>query len=277
MRIGSVEWADFRLGVTLAERQGGAGCSRAMSYSEIMALSRLSASTPDEAAVLDNYGIDVLLDWGLMRGLYEKPVDGRYTQNHYLQAITAFNEECEQLVYAFEQFNLPLPIREDSAIRNLQTVFPGLSVEQLKAMRVYIADPDERRNMKLSEPRTRKLIEAYMTGDLTSDRWMLLAPGEQPPQPGRRTSPFVIPRLSASDQAAVDDNVQALNARIAHLPDVQAQLPGEVDAYLDKLKQGLSITTRRMIAQLPLADRQALEWGTWTCLPCARQLMVCPR
>ncbi|MBK3473512.1 hypothetical protein JJD61_22685 [Pseudomonas carnis] len=261
MRIGSVEWADFRLGVTFAERQGGPGCSRRMSYTEIMGLSRLSTSTPGEAAVLDNYGIDVLLDWGLMRGLYEKPVDGRYTQQHHLQAITAFNEECEQLVYALEQFNLPLPIREDSAIRNLQTVFPGLSAEQLKAMRVYIADPDERRNMKLSEPRTRTLIETYMTGDLTRDRWMLLAPGEQPPQPARRTSPFVIPRLSASDQAAVDANVQALNARIAHLPDVQAQLPGEVDAYLDKLKQGLSIATRRMIAQLPLADRQALEWG----------------
>lgn len=52
MRIGSVEWADFRLGVTFAERQGGPGCSRRMSYTEIMGLSRLSTSTPGEAAVL---------------------------------------------------------------------------------------------------------------------------------------------------------------------------------------------------------------------------------
>jgi hypothetical protein len=263
MRIGSAEWVDFRMGVMFAERQGGVGSSRAMNYTEIMKLSRLGASTPEEAAVLDNYGVDVLLDWGLMRGLYVKPVDGRYTPELYQQAITAFDAECEQLVNALKQFNLPLPTREDLAVKNLQKVFPELSERELKAMRVCIADPEERRNIKPSEPRIRALTEAYMTGDLAKDRWMLLAPGEQPPQPAPAKSAYDFNRhLSAGDQAVVDQNVRDLNSKIAALPDLLPQLVGEVDTYLAGLKQALTTTTRRMIADLPLEDRQALEYGS---------------
>lgn len=67
--------------------------------------------------------------------------------------------------------------------------------------------------------------------------------------------------LGAAEQAAVDKNVQALNAKIALLPNVQDQVPGAVDTYLANLKQALSVMTRRMIADLPLPDRQALEYG----------------
>lgn len=212
---------------------------------------------------MDNYGINILLDWGLMQGLYTKPVDGLYTPQHYQQATQAFATQHEQLVHALKVFKAPLPTRQDLAIANLQKEFPGRSVEQLKAMKVHIADADERRNMKPSEPKTRALLETYMTGDLTQNRWMLLAPGEQPPTPPKHSTPYDSNQdLSKAQQAAVDQNVQALNARIANLPDVQAQLPGAIDAYLDNLKQGLSTTTQRMIANLPLADRQALELGS---------------
>lgn len=262
LRIGSTQWADLRLSVMFAERLGGAGCSRAMPYEEIMALSRLDARTPEEAAVLDNYGVDVVLDWALMRGLYARPADGRYTPQHYQRAIQAFDAERKQKVEALTLFNAAMPTREDLAIKNLQKVFADLSVKQLKALRVCIADPNERRNLKTSEPRTRSFVETYMSGDLKRDRWMLLAPREQPPQPARKKSPYAAePVLGAAEQAAVDKNVQALNAKIALLPNVQDQVPGAVDTYLANLKQALSVMTRRMIADLPLPDRQALEYG----------------
>ncbi|WDU65142.1 hypothetical protein LRS56_12210 [Pseudomonas poae] len=240
LRMGSSEWADLRLGVALAERLGGAGCSRSMSYQEIIALSRLEPRTTEEAAVMDNYGINILLDWGLMQGLYTKPVDGLYTPQHYQQATQAFATQHEQLVHALKVFKAPLPTRQDLAIANLQKEFPGRSVEQLKAMKVHIADADERRNMKPSEPKTRALLETYMTGDLTQNRWMLLAPGEQPPTPPKHSTPYDSNQdLSKAQQAAVDQNVQALNARIANLPDVQAQLPGAIDAYSGQPQAGL--------------------------------------
>lgn len=262
LRIGSTEWADLRLAVTLAERQGGAGCSRSMSYQEIIALSRLDPRTPEEAAVLDNYGVDVLLDWGLMRGLYAKPADDRYTPEHYQQATAAFNAERTQMLQALELLSAAMPTREDLAIANLQKEFPGLGAKQIKALRVYIADPQTRRKMSHLEPKMRSLVETYMTGDLTKDRWMLLGPGENAPQPARKKTPYAAePVLSPAQQAAVDANVQALNAKIANLPDVQAQVPVEVDRYLASLAQGLSITTRRMMANLPLPVRQALEYG----------------
>lgn len=262
LRIGSMEWADLRLGVTFAERQGGAGCSRAMSYAEIMALTRLDARTSEESALLDNYGTDALLDWGLMQGLFSKPAEGRYTPQQHRQAVEAFNAQRQQLIQAVKTFNVPQPTRQASAIVQLQKVFPGLSVPQLKALKVHIADRNEQRNMKPSEPRNRSLVETYMTGDLIADRWMLLAPGEEAPQPAKPKSPYGRAiGLSQTQQAAVNKNVQTLNAKIADLPDVRALLPGEVDAYLSNLKQGLSTTTRRMIANLPLADRRALELG----------------
>ena len=262
LRIGSREWADLRLGVTFAERQGGAGCSRGMRYTEVMTLSRLDARNPQEAALLDNYGVNVLLDWGLMQGLYTKPVGGLYTPQQHQQAAGAFDAQRRDLIQALSAFRAPLPTRRNLATEHLQTVFPDLSPAQLQALRVCIADPDERRNMKLSEPRTRSLIETYMSGDLTAGRWMLLAPGEEPPKlPARKTPYGASPKLSKADQSVVDKNVEALNARIARLPDVQALLAGKVDTYLDNLKQGLSTTTRQMLANLPLEDRQALEWG----------------
>ncbi|WP_460164764.1 hypothetical protein [Pseudomonas sp. S1_G07] len=263
LRMGSMQWADLRLGVAFAERQGGAGCSRAMNHDEIMALSRLDPSTVEEAAVLDNHGVDALLDWGLMQGIYPKPDDERYTPPHYQQASEAFQARREQMLIALQVFKRPLPTRRDLAIAHLQTVFPGLSVEQLQALKVHIADPDVRRNMKQSEPMTRSLIETYMTGDLVKDRWMLLVPGATVPQRPPPKSPFDFNRgLRPADQAAVDQNVRELNGKIAELPDVQALLPGEVDTYLADLKQALGTTTRRMIAELPLADRQALEYGS---------------
>lgn len=262
LRIGSPEWADLRKGTAFAERQGGAGASRAMSYAQLMALSRLDPRTLDEAAVLDNYGMDALLDWGVMQGIYPQPADGRYTPQMYQQANLAFAAQHEQLVQALKQFNVPLPTREKRAIENLQAVFPDYSVAQLKGMRVFIANPNKRRNETSSEPVARPLFEAYMSGDLVKDRWMLLAPGQPLPVPPKRQSPFDFNRgPSKAEQDAIDANVQALNAKIALLPDVQAQLPAEVDTYLGNLKQGLSTVTKRMIANLPLADRQALEWG----------------
>ena len=260
LRMGSAEWADLRLGVTFAERQGGAGSSRAMSYPEIMALARLDARTADEAAVLDNHGVDVLLDWGLMQGVYAKTADGRYTPQHYEQASEAFQAQREQLLQALMAFKTPLPTRRDQAVANLQKVFPELSGPQLQALQVYVADPDERRNMKVSEPKIRSLIETYMTGDLVRDRWMLLE-ADTPGATGAARTPFSNTRPSRTEQAAIVKNVRALNARINRLPSLPGQVVSEVDGYLASLKQGLGITTKRMIANLPLADRQALEYG----------------
>lgn len=263
LRVGSTAWADLRLGVAFAERQGGAGCSRAMNYDEILALSRLDASTPEEAALLDNYGVDTLLDWGVMQGVYPRPQEERYTPQLHQQAAEAFQAQRDQLLQALEVFRVPLPTRRELATLHLKAVFPELSLEQLKALKVHIADRDELRNMALSEPRARSLIETYMTGELVKDRWMLLAPGEQAPQPAPAKTPSQFNRgLSPADRAVVDRNVQALNLKIANLPDVQAQVPGKVDAYLADLKQGLNTATRKLIAELPLADRQALEYGS---------------
>lgn len=263
LRIGSSEWSDLRLGVVIAERLGGAGSSRGMNYKDIIALSRLEGRTPEEHALFTSYGADILLDWGMMQGLYAKPVDGTYTAQHFQQAQEGFKAEREQLIHALDVFNLPLPTREKLAIENLQKVFPDYSVEQLKTFRVHIADPNVRRNMKPSEPRTRSLVETYMSGDLSRNRWMLLGPDEQAPRLQTPKTPYGgSARLSDRDQAKVNQNVQALNGKIASLPDLKTLVPREVDAYLDGLKQGLGTTTRLMIANLPLSDRQALEFGS---------------
>lgn len=262
LRMGSTEWADLRLGVTFAERQGGAGSSRAMNYPQVMALARLDARTPEEAAVLYNQGVDVLMDWGLMQGLYSKPTGGRYTPQQYAQATLAFDAQREHLLHALKAFNVPLPTRRDLAIGQLQRVFPDLSRAQLQGLNVQIADPNERRNMKLSEPRTRSLIETYMTGELVKGRWMLSDANTLASKSYAPKTPFQFNKVPThAEKAATDKKVQALNARIESLPDVQAQLSGKVDTYLADLKQGLSTITRKMISNLPLAERQALEHG----------------
>ena len=262
LRVGSSEWSDLRQGVVIAERLGGQGSTRSMNYNEIIALSRLDGRTTEEEALFTSYGADTLLDWGMMRGLYAKSLDGQYKSGDFQEALKGFNAEHEQLLNAFDVFNLPLPTREKLALENLKKEFPDISEEQLKTINVFIANPNERRNMKLSEPRMRSLLETYMSGDLKPNRWMLLPPDKQVPKLQTPRTPYgPSPHLSQTDQADVNQNVASLNAKIAKLPDLKTQVPPEVDSYLGKLKQGLGATTRLMITNLPLADRQALELG----------------
>lgn len=262
LRLGSAQWADLRLGVAIAEAQGGAGCSRAMSYSQIMALSRLDSTTAEQAKLLSSYGVQTLFDWGVMQGLYPKSTEGRYTPEQYQQASTAFKEQDDRLIEALKIFKTPLPSRREMAVTALQNVFPEFALAQLSALKVQIADADTRRNMKLSEPRTRPLVDTYMSGDLVEDRWMLLDPQNPPPTPKPAKTPYAAPRdLSEQDQAIITRNVQALNAKISQLPDVQSALPVAVDNYLSNLKRGLGMTLQRTLSNLPLADRQALEYG----------------
>lgn len=263
LRIGTAEWADLRLGVAMAENLGGPGTSRVMSYKDLMALTWLEPRTPEEAAVLDNYGVDALLDWGLMQGAYTQPADGLYTPQMHQKSTEAFTAQRALLVNAYKHFNEPLPTREDLAIDNLKIVFPEYSIKQLKAMKVHVADHDTARQSKLSEPQTRPLIETYMTGDLIKDRWMLLKPGEQVPAPPKQKTPFDFNRgLSKEQHTAIDKNVKALNDKIDNLPNLDAHLSAEVDNYLGGLKRALTVFTKRMIANLPLPIRQALEFGT---------------
>ncbi len=70
--------------------------------------------------------------------------------------------------------------------------------------------------------------------------------------------------------------MRALNARINRLPSLPGQVVSEVDGYLASLKQGLGITTKRMIANLPLADRQALEYGAVELFTLREQIDGCP-
>ncbi len=262
IRMGSAQWTDLRLGVAIAEHLGGPGTSRVMSDSQIMGLSRLHPRTPDEAALFENYGMDALLDWGLMRGVYSLPADGRYTPQMYQKTVKAFEAEREQMTKAAKTFNAPLPTRENIAIAHLHKMFPERSVEQIKALRVHIADPDVSRNMLLSEPRTRSLLETYMTGDLIKGRWMLLEPGQPLPVPVEHKTPFDIHRFfSTTQQQEIDANVKGLDARITAPLTLDENLADAVDTYLGNLKQGLGTVTKRMIADLPLADRQSLEFG----------------
>ncbi|MGR3885395.1 hypothetical protein [Pseudomonas sp. 1152_12] len=263
LRVGTLEWADLRLGVAIAENLGGPGTSRVMSYKDLISLTRLGPRTPEEAAVLDNYGVDALLDWGLMQGVYSQPADGLYTPQMHQDSTEAFTAQRNQLLSAFTHFNEPLPTRENLAIQNLKGVFPEYSVKQLLAMRVHTADRDKIRNSKSSEPQTRSLVETYMTDDLTKNQWMLLQPGEPIPTPAKQITPFDFNRgFSKKEQEAIDENVKDLNARVANLPNLETHLSAEVDTYLSGLKLALSVFTKRMISNLSLPVRQALEFGT---------------
>ncbi|MFP3733161.1 hypothetical protein SB690_20595, partial [Bacillus sp. SIMBA_006] len=72
-------------------------------------------------------------------------------------------------------------------MEQLLKVFPNTNATQLEAMTVFLADSDERRNLRASEPRTRSLIEAYMTGDLVPGKWALSSEVTDTGNPTART------------------------------------------------------------------------------------------
>ncbi|MCP1510938.1 hypothetical protein [Pseudomonas rhodesiae] len=256
IRIGTPAWMELRLGCAMAEAVAP-GTSRAMDEQQVSALTTLTPLSDEQRTLMQGRGLSVLLDWAVLNGVIPERPQGEHSEQEIKKASELFGRQRRHAARSFRIASTPLPTRRALAVRELLKVFPGTSTSQLEAMTVFIADAGERRNMRLSEPRTRSLIEAYMTGDLVPGKWILTR--DIPPQEMRKpsTTPFQFQNEATLPVAARE----RLDSLIRRLPVMDDMLKKDIDTYHNFQQRGFVTKLKLMFAGLPLADRQRLELG----------------
>lgn len=254
--IGTPAWMELRLGVAMAEAVAP-GTSRAMDEAQLSALTTLAPTSDEQRTLMQVRGLGVLLDWAVLNGVIPAKPEGQYTQEHIKKASQVFGRQRTLATRAFTAASTPVPMRRSLAVQELLKVFPSISAVQLETITVTLADANERRNLRPSEPRTRSLIETYMTGDLVPGKWILSSDQPQSDSSPSRGTPFQIQNTSLPPSQPR----QSLDALIRRLPSLEGLLEKAVGSHHRKQQMGFVTKLKLMFAGLPLADRQRIELG----------------
>lgn len=234
IRIGSPAWMTLAYGAALAEVWGGAGSSRGMSVEELGALTSQQFVTSKQQGLALGLGAKVVLDVGVMTGTVARRTDGKYTEEDYLTASAGIDRRSASVEHAIETMGAAPPTRTSLAIQALKLHLPELTDHEIRTLKLRKpATKLTKFGSGVNEQRP-TLLEAYATGDLHSG-WF----------------GFSHPKIT---QAAFD-------ARIKSLPKIADQVSGAVDRYLGEVKAVMPSFMQMSLANLPLEDRQALEWG----------------
>ncbi|AHC35600.1 MULTISPECIES: hypothetical protein [unclassified Pseudomonas] len=255
IHMGTPAWMELRLGCGMVDNLAP-GTSRAMDEEQISAITVLGPTSEAQATLMRLLGLRIITDWAVLNGVIPRAPDGEYSAHMIQAASAAFQGQREDVSRAFTQCASGLPTRRSVAIAELLKVFPGVAASRLEGMTVQLADAGARRNMRVSEPRTRSLVETYMTGDLTPGKWVLTS--DLPQAPARAASSPYQPR---SEVIAPVEKRNELDARIRRLPALDGLLKKAVDEHRSALKSAYATQLKLRIAELPLADRKLLELG----------------
>ncbi|MDY7066772.1 hypothetical protein PsexTeo8_32370 [Pseudomonas extremaustralis] len=254
MRIGTPAWMELRLGCAMADHHAP-GTSRMMNERQVTALATLAPTSEGHAQLMQLRALKIIADWGVLNGVIRLRSDGEYSQHDIQDATRAFFQQRDDATEAFARASTELPTRKALAIKELLRVFPGTTVGELERMTLQLASAEDQRNLPVSEPRSRSLVETYMTGDLTPGKWVLS--DDIPKSPLPAPTPYQVGRTPHLTAAARDE----LDRRIRHLPDLDERLETAVDQHYKQLQSAYATKLKLMFAQLPLAERQTLELG----------------
>lgn len=255
IRVGTPAWVELRLGAAMVDRIAP-GTSRGMTEEQVSELTTLAPTSEAQASLMQLHAMKLLLDWAVLNGVIPVPIDGEHSPEALKTASEAFFKQREEVNTALSAVTA-MPDRKAMAIQELLKVFPDDTASQLEAMTVMIADSDVRRNMSVSEPRTRSLVETYMTGDLTPGKWVLTH--DMPQSAVRpRTSPY----QRSPEVTAPQEKRDALDTRIRKLPTLDTMLQTAVNEHRQSLHTVYTTRLKLMFSELSLKDRQMLELGT---------------
>ncbi|KAA6171924.1 hypothetical protein [Pseudomonas veronii] len=255
IHMGTPAWMELRLGCGMVDNVAP-GTSRAMDEEQISAITVLGPTSEAQATLMRLLGLRIITDWAVLNGVIPDAPGGEFSAQMIQTASAAFQQQREDVSCAFTQCASGLPARKSVAIAELLKVFPGITASRLEGMTVQIADAAERRNMRVSEPRRRSLVETYMTGDLTPGKWVLTS--DLPQAPALAASSPYQPRREVIAPA---EKRNELDARIRRLPALDGLLKTAVDDHRSVLKQAYATQLKLRIAELPLEDRKLLELG----------------
>ncbi|OPA86770.1 hypothetical protein BFW87_24590 [Pseudomonas fluorescens] len=246
IKVGSTGWLNLRLGCALVDSLGVAGGSRSLNFTQIMALSRLSAAGPEQETLIKQLATQPLLDWGVMTGIFPATSDGKYSPGDYEAASKAFTERENQTREAFATLLSESPTQTSLLVKQLALLFPEMTEEGIRNIKV-----ERESDIDVVVLNNTHLIRPAAPRLLTDVILMNQAVGD--PQHGLRESRVSGVNLKMSSAA--------FKERLKQLPMIMPLVAPAVDKYTADARAAQATALKLMIAQLPLEDRRALESG----------------
>ena len=228
---GSPAWVSLVVAAASIEAQTPGKVAN-MSFAQVMigaesaGLQEMSATRQAEKAAL--------LDWGVVNGIVPGKNHAHYSPLELERVRTAFNEHVAQRLSASELMEAPLPSRRAIALAKLKERFGHNVPFEEKLLKVN--DAKQPSNQPLFDPNRapagwHSLLDIAMSGM------------------GKHNWTSTDPRM-----------IEAIKSKSLEF-DVNPVFDQQFSQAINARKQGITAVVKHMVAQLPLADRQKLEYG----------------
>ena len=226
---GSHTWTSLRIAVARLE-QLDPGISARMTFEQVMAYGNTAPVSVGQDIAAQSASVNPLIDWALANGILVPNASDSYTPAQLDIAREKFNGIRVEMAQAREFLAADVPTREGLALAELERVFgKGLPFDDLCLRQTNI--PHSVRATRYS------LLDLYVTGQLEPGKWS-----------------------SYNEQLAI----QALEGKFSQLKPAAALFKETFTAYFDNVRSGSGSVFKYLISQLPLEDRQSLEYGRQT-------------
>lgn len=228
---GSAAWVRLAVAAASIEAQTP-GKVQNMTFAQVMAEAD-SAGLADLSAT-QNAQIAALRVWGLANGILSPAQAGRYNTADIEVARNAFNQQTLDQVEASSLIQAKMPSRKDIALARLKERF-GEDV------------PLEEKLLKVHDTKQPFAQPVYDPNRAPAGLFSLLD--------------IAMSGLHNYDWISQDKRINtALQGKSLKF-DVKAEFDNQLAQAIDDKQKGIGVAIKHMIAQLPLADRQNLEYG----------------
>ncbi|UII74175.1 membrane-targeted effector domain-containing toxin [Pseudomonas sp. HN11] len=228
---GSAAWVRLSVAAAAIEAQTP-GKVQNMTFAQVMAEAD-SASLTD-SAVTQNAQIAALRVWSVANGILAPAQAGRYNAADIEVARNAFNQQTLDQVEASSLIQTEMPSRKAIALARLKERFGEDVPFEEKLLKVH--DGKQASSQPLYDPNRApaglfSLLDIAMSG-LHNYDWI-------------------------SQDARINTALEGKSLKF----DVKTEFGNQLDKAINDKKKGIGVAISHMIAQLPLADRQNLEYG----------------
>ncbi|WP_048400701.1 hypothetical protein [Pseudomonas weihenstephanensis] len=222
---GSPSWISLKAAVARIEAQAP-GQALSMNYGKIMQYANISPITAAEKQVEQQASLQAMMYWAINEGILKKNDNNRYTAGQVEHVRGKAKERFIALEKASSAKDTELLTREDMAVKILKEKF-GEGIDFKKKCIIPIENWNH-----LKGPYS--VIDLVLSGELSRGIF--------------RSFDTTIP-------------VDTIARSRHEIPDIQEAFKKSFSHYYEGKKNATSTAVRHLISQLPLKDRERLEFG----------------
>lgn len=228
---GSPAWVSLAVAAATIEAQTP-GKVPNMTFAQVMLASESAAL--DDPLLTEQAQKAALLDWGVVNNIISAKAHENYSPEDFEKVRTAYNEQLNERLEASSLLGIEIPSRKDIALAKLKERF-GEDV------------PFEEKLLKVKDTK-QPFAQPLHNPNLPATGWYSLLD-------------IAMSGLDDYEWETTDSRIlDALKGKTLEF-DVGREFKTQFAKAIDARKKGIPVAIKQMMSELPLADRQNLEYG----------------